>query len=206
MHDTRTRSPTLRRLDAGADGFDRADRFVTEDAAVGHRGNVTFQNVQVSSADRDGVDTDDGIGVVEERWVGHVFPCLASGSVIDERTHLELLPLSTWRTYERNQTCSRAEGPSCVPSTVRSQSADVSGSPSAAVLKGGQHRGREIDRPERAPPLIGEAQLDTHEHTQLKVAELLVVAGRGHDVFGEKSRDLPPHVHLDRSARSVVQS
>ena len=80
-------------LDACADRFHGADRFVAEDAAVGDGGHVALQDVEVCTADRDGINANDGVGVGLERWVGHVFPCLASGSVIDERTHFELLPI-----------------------------------------------------------------------------------------------------------------
>ena len=64
-------------------------------------------------------------------------------------------------------------------------------------MQGGQHRGA---------PLIGEAQLDRHEYTLLKVAELLVVADSGKNVLCKESCGLLPRVHLDRSARSVVQN
>jgi hypothetical protein len=37
---------------------------VTEDPAIGHRRYVTFEDVQVGAADRDGVDPDYGVGVV----------------------------------------------------------------------------------------------------------------------------------------------
>ena len=51
MHDTSTRSPTLTRLDARADRLDRADGLVAEDPAVGHRGHVALEDVQVGAAD-----------------------------------------------------------------------------------------------------------------------------------------------------------
>ena len=50
-------------LHAGADRFDRADRFVAEDAPVGDLGNVTLEDVQIGAADRDGVDANNGIGI-----------------------------------------------------------------------------------------------------------------------------------------------
>jgi hypothetical protein len=50
-------------LHAGADFLDRADRFVAEDAAVGHGWDVALEDVQIGAADRHGIHPHDGIGV-----------------------------------------------------------------------------------------------------------------------------------------------
>ena len=79
----------LDRLDAGADCLDRPDRLVAEDPSVGHRGNVTLEDVQIGAADRDGVDADDRVGVARDRGLGYIFPSLLTGSVVHERLHGE---------------------------------------------------------------------------------------------------------------------
>ena len=63
MHETSTRSPTLTFFTPAPICVDGADRLVAEDPAVGHRGHVALEDVQVGAADRDGVDPDDGVGV-----------------------------------------------------------------------------------------------------------------------------------------------
>ena len=87
MQDTRTRSPGRTRLHAGAHGFDGADGFVAEDAAVDDRGDVALEDVEVGAADGGGVDADDGVGVVDEDGVGDLFPGLLTGSVVHECLH-----------------------------------------------------------------------------------------------------------------------
>ena len=61
--------------DAVADGLDGADGLVAEDAAVGHRGHVALEDVQVGAADRGGVDPHDRVGAVDDHRVGDLFPC-----------------------------------------------------------------------------------------------------------------------------------
>ena len=61
---TRTRSPTENPRDGVADLGDRADGLVAEDAAVGDRGDVALQDVQVGAADGGGVDLDHDVGRV----------------------------------------------------------------------------------------------------------------------------------------------
>ena len=87
MHDTSTRSPTSTGLDAGADRFDRADRFVTEDPAGGDRRDVTFQDVEVGAADRHRIDADDGVGVIDDARLGNLLPRLVTWSVVDDCIH-----------------------------------------------------------------------------------------------------------------------
>ena len=87
MHETRTRSPTLTGRDAGADRDHGADGFVAEDAAVGHRGHVALEDVQVGAADGGRVDPHDRVGVVDDHRVGDLFPGLLPGSVVDECSH-----------------------------------------------------------------------------------------------------------------------
>ena len=77
----------LDRLHAAADCLDRAHCFVAEDPAVGHRGHVAFEDVQISAADGDGVDADDRVGVAHERGLRDIFPGLLAGTVIHERLH-----------------------------------------------------------------------------------------------------------------------
>ena len=91
MHDTSTRSPTLTFFTPEPTRLDGADRFVAEDAPVGHRGDVTLQDVQVGSADGDGVDADDRVGVVDNDGHRNLFPCFLAGTVVHECTHRHLL-------------------------------------------------------------------------------------------------------------------
>ena len=62
--------------------------LVAEDPAVRDGGDVALQDVEIRAADRDGVDPNDCIGVVAQRWLRDLFPLLLTGSVIDERLHL----------------------------------------------------------------------------------------------------------------------
>ena len=78
----------LDRLDTGADGLDRPYRLVAEDPSVGHRGNVTLEDVEIGAADGDGVDADDRVGVAQDRWLWRVLPGLLAGSVVHERLHV----------------------------------------------------------------------------------------------------------------------
>ena len=87
MHETSTRSPTLTVLDAGADRLDGADGLVAEDAAVGHRGDVALEDVQVGAADRDGVDPHDRVGVVDDDRRGDLLPRLLPGAVVHDCAH-----------------------------------------------------------------------------------------------------------------------
>ena len=77
----------LDRLHSGADGLDRAHRLVTEDPPIGHRRNVTLEDVQIGAADGDGVDADDRVGVVHDAWAWGLLPSLLTGSVVHERLH-----------------------------------------------------------------------------------------------------------------------
>ena len=62
MAGTSTRSPTREAVDRLADLGDGADRLVPKDAAVGDRGHVTMENVQVGAAYGGGVDPDHDVG------------------------------------------------------------------------------------------------------------------------------------------------
>ena len=61
-------------VDGVADLGDGADRLVAEDAAVGDRGHVALQDVQVGAADRGGVHLDHDVGGFLDGCVGDVFP------------------------------------------------------------------------------------------------------------------------------------
>ena len=63
MQDTTTRSPRRTVFTPVPDGFDGADGFVAEDAAVDDRGDVALEDVEVGAADGGGVDAHDGVGV-----------------------------------------------------------------------------------------------------------------------------------------------
>jgi hypothetical protein len=81
----------LDRLDTGADGIDRPHRLVTQDPSGCHRRDVTFEDVQISAADRHGVNADDCVGIADDLGLGRFFPSLRTGSVIYERLHGDLL-------------------------------------------------------------------------------------------------------------------
>jgi hypothetical protein len=77
---------------------------MAQDSAVGDGRDITFEDVQVGTADRRPVDPHDHVGVLADADVGHLFPGLRTGTVIDERAHGLLLRLrtpgcrsSTWR-------------------------------------------------------------------------------------------------------------
>ncbi len=74
-------------LDAVADGLDGADGFVAEGSSVGHFGDVTFEDVEVRSADRGRVDLDDRVGVFDQNGLGHFLPGLAAGAVVHQGLH-----------------------------------------------------------------------------------------------------------------------
>ena len=87
MHETSTRSPTVTFLTPAPTSLDGADRLVAEDAAVGDRGDVALEDVQVGAADRDGVDPHDGVGVVDDARSRDLLPRLVAGTVVDECAH-----------------------------------------------------------------------------------------------------------------------
>ena len=61
-------------LHAGADGLDRADRFVAQNAAVGDGRDVALEDVQIGAADGDRVDPHDGVGVGLQCRFGNLIP------------------------------------------------------------------------------------------------------------------------------------
>ena len=78
-------------LHAGADRLDGADGLVTDDPPIGHRGDVTLQDVQVGAADGDRIDSDDGVGVVDDDRLRDFFPRLLAGTVVHDCAHRKLL-------------------------------------------------------------------------------------------------------------------
>jgi hypothetical protein len=82
------------RRDARPDLLDRADGFVTQDPTFAHVGYVPLEDVEIGSADRDGVDADDGIRGVHDRWVRNLFPSLLTWSVVHDRLHRRHLPFT----------------------------------------------------------------------------------------------------------------
>jgi hypothetical protein len=73
--------------DAGACLDNGAHRFVAEDGPWLARRHVTFEDVKVASANRGGVDLDDGVGRRLDGRVGYGVPGPLSGPVIDECSH-----------------------------------------------------------------------------------------------------------------------
>jgi hypothetical protein len=63
---------------------DGADRLVAEDAAVGDSGHISFEDVQVSAADRGGVHLDDDVGGLGRTRVRDGVPGLLARAVIHE--------------------------------------------------------------------------------------------------------------------------
>ena len=74
-------------LHPGTNRLDRADGLVPEDAPVGDRGNVALEDVEVRAADRHGIDSYDGIGVVDDGRLGHLLPRLLTRTVVHECSH-----------------------------------------------------------------------------------------------------------------------
>jgi hypothetical protein len=77
-------------LDRPTDLGDGADSFMTEDAALGDRGDIALEDVQVGAADRSGVDPHHHVRRFLDRRVRNLFPCLLPGPVIDQRLHSHL--------------------------------------------------------------------------------------------------------------------
>ncbi len=69
------------------DRLDGTDGLVAQDAAVGHRGHVALEDVQVRAADGHRVDPDDGVGVVADDGVRDLLPGRATGTVVDDCMH-----------------------------------------------------------------------------------------------------------------------
>src|SRR3954452_1241032 len=60
---------------------------MAEDAALGHRGHVPLQDVEVRAADRGRVDADDHVGRLLDPRVRDAVPCLLAGSAENECLH-----------------------------------------------------------------------------------------------------------------------
>ena len=76
-------------LDPAPDRFDRADGLVAEDAARGHRRDVTLEDVQIGPADGHRIDPHDRVGVLDERGIRHLLPRLVAGPVINDGSHVQ---------------------------------------------------------------------------------------------------------------------
>ena len=61
-------------LNRGSDRRHRADGLVAEDAAFRYFRHVTTEDVQIGSADRDGVDAHDRVGGFLDDRIGHLLP------------------------------------------------------------------------------------------------------------------------------------
>src|SRR5258708_29572129 len=83
--------PGLDRLHACPDRLDGPDRLVAEDAPVGHRRDVTLEDMKVRAADRYGVHSDDRVGVGDDFRLRYLLPRLCATSVVNERPHGHLL-------------------------------------------------------------------------------------------------------------------
>src|SRR5688500_6476320 len=75
------------RRHTGSDLGHHTHALVTQDAAVGHRGDVAFQDMEIRSADRGGGDADDCIGRGLEDGLGTFFPHTPTGTVVDQAVH-----------------------------------------------------------------------------------------------------------------------
>ena len=112
MHDTSTRSPGLRFLTPEPDRLDRADRFVAEDPARRDRRDVALQDVQVGAADRDRIDPNDGVGVLDNCRLRDLLPRLVAGTVIDDALACPDLLLDNLRLHGRRyERCRPLVGP-----------------------------------------------------------------------------------------------
>jgi hypothetical protein len=76
-------------LDPAPHRLDRADGFVTENAARRHRRDVTLQDVQIRPADGHGIDTHDRVGVLDEQGIRHLLPRFVAGPVINDGAHVK---------------------------------------------------------------------------------------------------------------------
>jgi hypothetical protein len=61
-------------LDARTDRFDCADRLMAENSPGGDRRDIALQDVEVGSADRDCVDTNNGVRVGDNARLRHLLP------------------------------------------------------------------------------------------------------------------------------------
>jgi hypothetical protein len=87
--DARDRYAVARRQPAHpvADFVDGTDRLVAENPARPYLRHVSSQDVQVSAADRGGVDPDDDVAVVGDLRIRDFFPGLLPGTVLNKRSH-----------------------------------------------------------------------------------------------------------------------
>jgi hypothetical protein len=60
---------------------------VTKDPARRHLGDIPLQDVQIGTANRGGVDADDGVGLINHHRVGNLVPTLVVRTVIYESFH-----------------------------------------------------------------------------------------------------------------------
>src|SRR5580704_17060010 len=81
------------RLHAVADLLDRPDGLVTQDPALGDRGHVTLENVQVGTADGGRVDPHDGVAIADDLRIRQLFPGLLARTVVNDGSH-DCLPSS----------------------------------------------------------------------------------------------------------------
>ncbi|EST39743.1 hypothetical protein N566_00395 [Streptomycetaceae bacterium MP113-05] len=86
----------------GLTGFDDLPHsLVTQNRARLYVGDVAFQDVQVGTADGDGVDSDDHIGGILQSGVLHILPVGPAGTVVHVRFHAHVLLTLTSRTSRR---------------------------------------------------------------------------------------------------------
>ena len=127
-------------LHPGPDLFDGAHRLVAEDAAVGDGRYITLEDVQVGATDRDRVDPDDRVRVVDDHRVWDFFPRLVPGSVVDDSKHGE----PPWcRCFDRRDCPAGEQGRrSRSPGPVRVRCADPGPVWRAGHSTGGSLRAR----------------------------------------------------------------
>jgi hypothetical protein len=77
----------LDRSYSGTHLLDGSDRFVTEYTTVDYCRHIALEDVQVGPANGYGIDTHDGVAVLNDGWLGNLFPFLVAWSVVHNCTH-----------------------------------------------------------------------------------------------------------------------
>ena len=73
--------------DARSHLLDYADTLVPENAAIGHRGEIALQNVQIGSANGGSGDAHDGISGALDSGARFVLPRTLTRAMIDQSFH-----------------------------------------------------------------------------------------------------------------------
>ena len=87
MQEIRTRPPSATPVTAAPTSSTVPDRLVPEDATRDHLRDVALEDVQIRTADRDGVHPHDGVAWLSHFWQRDIGPLLHTRAAVDEGLH-----------------------------------------------------------------------------------------------------------------------